>query len=135
MSTEIQPSSALASQKLRYRIPFGSDSFRNDVVKKIDTKVKIMGGSVEEISYFFKPSTAADVELLFVVTNSRISDENAKKMAILSSRLGVAIQQIPENVVGEFFSYPTQILMKNMKGDVFSKVFLEPDLEEKKIPL
>ncbi len=128
-------SSSLSSQKLRYRIPFGSDAFRNEITQKIKLGVMSRGGSVEEISYFFKPSTEADLELLFVVTDSRVSSEIAAKMAVFSSRLNFDGKEIPQNIVGEFAKYPIQILMKNMRGDAFSKVFLEPDLEEKKLPL
>jgi hypothetical protein len=121
--------------RLRYRIPQGSDAFRNEIVKKISSIMSSAGGATEEISYFFKPSSEADIELLFVVTDSRVSSENAAKMAVFSSRLGLEGEQPPANLVGEFAKLPVQYLMKNMQGEPFSKVFLEPDLEEKKLPL
>ncbi len=133
--TEKRSSLTLSSQKLRYRIPFGSDAFRNEITSKIISDVKMMGGYTEEISYFFKPSTDADIELLMVVTDSSISSENAAKMANLSSRLGMNDANLPTNLVGEFSHYPLQVLMKNMKGGAFLKVFIEPDLDEKKLPL
>ena len=70
-----------------------------------------------------------------MVTDSRISSENAVKMANFSSRLGVDSASAPPALVGEIARYPVQILMKHMKGEPFSKVFLEPDLDEKKLPL
>jgi hypothetical protein len=124
-----------APATVRYRIPFGSDAFRNEIVQKISNNMKSAGGSVEEVSFFFKNSDAADIELLFVVTDSRISSENAVKMANFSSRLGVDSASAPPALVGEIARYPVQILMKHMKGEPFSKVFLEPDLDEKKLPL
>lgn len=120
---------------VRYRIPEGSDAFRNEIVKKISSLMGAAGGSVKEISYFFKPSTEADIELLFVATDARISSEIAAKMATFSSRIGIDGTEAPSHVVGEFAHFPVQYLMKNMKGEPFSKVFLEPDLEEKKLPL
>jgi hypothetical protein len=39
------------------------------------------------------------------------------------------------DLVGIIESYPLQILMKGLKGEAYSKVFLEPDLDEKKLPL
>ncbi len=121
--------------KLRYRIPQGSDAFRNEIVKKISSLMNKAGGASEEISYFFKPSREADLELLFVVSDSRVSSEIASKMAVFSSRFNLDGGQIPSNLVGEVAKYPVQYLMKNMQGEPFSKVFLEPDLEEKKLPL
>jgi hypothetical protein len=136
---EVRSSLTLSSQKVRYRIPFGSDAFRNEITKKINEDVKIMGASVEEISYFFKPSIESDIELLFVVADSRISSDLAYKMALLSSRLdwqGVREKSpIPANLAGEYTSLPLQVLMKKMNGDAFTKVFLEADIEEKKFPL
>lgn len=126
---------SFSPSQLRYRIPFGSDAFRNEIIQKISSGMKAAGGKVEEISYFFKPSTDADIELLFVVADSRISSEIASKMATFSTRLAVDGVDAPANLVGEVARYPLQVLMKNMKGDAFSKVFLEPDLEEKKLPL
>jgi len=125
----------LSGQKVRYRIPFGSDAFRNEITEKIKAQVSKHGGIVEEVSYFFKPSTEADIELLMVVADAGVSTETAAKMAVFSSRLEMNESSIPANLVGEFFKTPIQVLMKNMKGDPFSKVFLEPDLEEKKMPL
>jgi len=120
---------------VRYRIPEGSDAFRNEITKKISSLMGSAGGSVKEISYFFKPSTDADIELLFVVADARISSENAANMAVLSSRLGIEGTNAPVNLVGEFAKFPVQYLMKNMRGEPFAKVFLEPDLDEKKLPL
>jgi hypothetical protein len=132
---EQSASPTLVSQKVRYRIPFGSDAFRNEITQKLITNVKMMGGSTEEVSYFFKPSTDSDIELLMMVTDSSVSSEIAEKMAIYSSRVNLNGVEIQPNLIGEFAKYPIQVLMKNMKGDPFTKVFMEPDLEEKKLPL
>jgi hypothetical protein len=133
----VEPVSGLSFSPatVRYRIPFGSDAFRNEIVQKISNNMKAAGGTVEEVSYFFKNSDAADIELMFVVTDSRISSEIAAKMAHYSSRFGSELASEPVHLVGEVARYPIQILMKHMKGEPFSKVFLEPDLEEKKLPL
>ena len=118
----------LSGQKLRYQIPTGSDAFRNEITQKIKSLVQSAGGSAEEDS-------DADLELLMVVSDVQTSDEIAAKMAMLTSRLEVNPSDAPSNLVGEFSRYPLQILMKNMKGDLFSKVFLGIDPEEKKLPL
>ena len=68
-ATEPNSTQALAGKTLRYRIPFGSDAFRNEIIKKIETSMKAEGGTTQEVSYFFKDSSAADLELLFVVSS------------------------------------------------------------------
>jgi len=134
-STSTLSGISFSPSKLRYRIPFGSDAFRNEIVKKISERMKAANSSVEEISYFFKNSSEADVELLFVVADSRVSLENVSKMAVFSSRFGSVDSASASNLVGEIAQFPIQILMKHIQGEPFSKVFLEPDLEEKKLPL
>ena len=132
--TESRSSLTLSGQKVRYRIPTGSDAFRGRIREQIEHDVKMMGGSVEEISYFFKPSTDADIELLFVVV-PKGDDESklANNLARLSTRFGANAQSQP-NLLGEIATFPVEILMKEMKGEVFNTVFLQPDLEQK-LPL
>jgi hypothetical protein len=130
-SKEALASQSLAGQKVKYRIPTGSDAFRQKIRTQIETEVTKMGGTVEEISYFFKPSTDADIELEFVVTpKSDHHEELAKNFAQMASRLGEkALDQ--KNLVGEIESYPVNIIMKHVQGEVFDQVFLLPDLAEK----
>ncbi|MBC7396698.1 MAG: hypothetical protein H7333_04570 [Bdellovibrionales bacterium] len=125
----------LKGKKVHYRIPTGSDEYRDEIRAKIENTVRQAGGEVEETSYFFKSSAETDLELEFVFTpSSKNSEDFATSLALLSSRLGPAAKNEPD-VVGFIASYPVRILMKNMKGEVFPKVFLEPDLDEKKLPL
>ena len=128
-STDI---TALRGQVLRYRIPSGSDSFRAEIINALGQNLKKAGGETQEISFFFKPSTAADLELLFVVSGSNESEQNNENFAQLSSRLG-GVSKDDSDLVGEVKRFPIEVLMKNMKGTVFDKVFLQPDLEEKKM--
>lgn len=129
--TDPRSSLTLASQKVRYRIPTGSDAFRGQIRERIETDVKLRGGTVEEISYFFKPSTDADIELLFVVTPKGENETRlAADLAKLSSRLGTGSAN-EKNLVGEIATFPIQIMMKEMQGEVYDRVFLLPDLEQK----
>jgi hypothetical protein len=125
----------LAGKKLRYRIPVGSDSFRNAIREKIESLMTQSGGKAEETSYFFKNSKDTDLELEFVVTPEASDlDTDGVTLAKLSTRLGKNAVEQP-NLVGIIESFPLQIFMKNLKGDVYSKLFIEPDLDEKKLPL
>jgi hypothetical protein len=131
---EIGSSQSLAGTKVRYRIPTGSDPFRGRIREQIESGVKLMGGSVEEISYFFKPSTDADIELLFVETPKGPNEsKTAAAFAMLSSRLGASARS-EKNLVGEIATHPVNILLKAMQGEVFDRVFLVPDLDQK-LPL
>jgi hypothetical protein len=130
---ETRSSQTLVGQKVRYRIPTGSDSFRAKIREQIESQVKMMGGTAEEISYFFKPSTDADIELQFVVTPKDQNSTNlAESLAKMGTRLGDNTR-LEKNLVGEISTYPINILMKHMKGEVFDRVFLIPDLDEKKL--
>jgi hypothetical protein len=122
----------LTNQKVKYRIPFGSDPFRAEFKKLMNDRVQAAGGTIEEVSYFFKPSTDADIELEFVAAPMGEDPKMAETFGLLSTRMGdQAFQQL--NLVGEVETFPMSILMKNMKGDTYQKVFLEPDLAEKKL--
>ena len=126
---------SLQGQTVRYRIPTGSDDFRAAIRGQLEADVQKAGGKAEETSYFFKNSKDTDVELEFVFTPS---SKNASALALqfgrLSSRLE-PIARLEPNRVGLIASYPVSILMKTTRGDIFPKVFLEPDLDEKKLPL
>jgi hypothetical protein len=128
-------SDALRGKTLRYRIPFGSDEFRNAIREKIVKVMEDSGGKAEETSYFFKASKDTDVEIEFVVTPEVSDPANfAMSLARLSSRLGSNAMQ-ETDLFGIIDAFPLELLMKNMKGEPFSKVFLEPDMDEKKLPL
>jgi len=125
----------LSGRILKYRIPIGSDFFRNAIRERIEQLMKASGGEAQETSYFFKSSHDTDLELEFVETPSSVDlDHFATSLALLSSRFGPDAMQNPD-LVGIIESYPLQILMKGLKGEAYSKVFLEPDLDEKKLPL
>jgi|GEM_PF-2266368 len=123
------PSDALAGQKVRYRIPTGSDAFRAKIRQQIETGVRALGGTVEETSYFFKPSADTDIELEFVLTPRGAGEaEWARVLAEFSTRLGSpAGDRVPENLVGEIEANPVNILMKATLGDPFDRVFLLPE--------
>lgn len=125
----------LSGEMVRYRIPTGSDDFRNEIRTKINAVVEQAQGKAQETSYFFKPSSATDLEILFVTTaRMKNSTDFATSLASLSSRLGPgAINE--RNLVGEIMSFPSKVFMKNRKSPVFQSIFLEPDLDEKKLPL
>jgi hypothetical protein len=127
---------ALAGKKVRFRIPVGSESFRNEIREAIQKKLTAAGGVVEETSYFFKSSKDTDLELQFVVTPEAPSSRQdfAMSLARLSSRIGVDAYLRP-NLMGEVAHFPLQVFMKKMKGEMFGKVFLEPDVEEKALHL
>lgn len=126
----------LTGKTLKVRIPNGSDAFRAQFKKDLQEKVTRAGGQVEEVSFFFKESKDADLELGFVIAPvSGVSKEFPSQAMRLSSRLGGGAWAEP-NVVGEVARMPLVLLMKRMdSGDPFRKVFLEPDIEEKKLPL
>jgi hypothetical protein len=130
-----QNGSVLQGRKVRYRIPVGSDNFRNEIRKQIEERFTKAGAVVEETSYFFKSSKETDLELQFVVTpagDQRL--EFAMSLGHLSSRLGLDVFN-EKNLMGEVAHYPLKVFMKKMKGEIYGKVFLDPDLEEKHLPL
>ena len=136
LSGSLKPSpELLQGKKIRFRIPTGSDEFRASVREKIQNQLKAAGAEVEETSFFFKNSSETDLELEFVVTaKGQGGPDIAMSLGRMTSRLGQsAIKE--SNLMGEIANYPLQIYMKNMKGEIFPKVFIEPDLEEKKLPL
>ncbi len=126
---------ALKGKTVRYRIPVGSEPFRERIRRRIEERVAAAGAWVEETSFFFSESSDTDLELEFVVTPGGESRESlAPTLALLSSRLG--IDSLGEsNLIGEVEHFPLSVFMKRMKGGTFGKVFLEPDLDEKKMPL
>ncbi len=136
MSGEMVPSGVLAGKTVRFRIPVGSESFRNEIREAIQKKLSQAGATVEETSYFFKNSKDTDLELQFVVTPEGIEGRKdlAMSLARLSSRIGVDDYSRP-NLMGEVVHFPLQVFMKKMKGEMFGKVFLEPDVEEKTLHL
>jgi hypothetical protein len=127
---------SLAGKKLKFRIPLGSDGFRQEFRDVLVQKIQAAGAIPEEVSFFFKESKDADLELGFsVVTQSAQSAVLAERLMALSSRLGGASGKEP-HLVGEISRFPLMILLKRMRAaDPFKKVFLEPDLDEKKLPL
>jgi hypothetical protein len=126
---------ALKGRTVRYRIPVGSDSFRDRIRKQIEERVSASGGRVEETSFFFKESSETDLELEFVVTpGGGIRKELAPALAVLSTRLGVDAAR-ESHLLGEVEHFSLSVFMKKMKGGIFGKVFLEPDLDEKRMPL
>jgi hypothetical protein len=128
-------SDALKGQTVRYRIPVGSDSFRDQIRKRIEERISAAGAKVEETSFFFEESSDTDLELEFVVTPGGAGRrEWASALAVLSSRLGVDAIAEP-HLIGEVEHFPLSVFMKKMKGGIFGKVFLEPDLDEKRMPL
>ncbi|MBU6154387.1 MAG: hypothetical protein KGP28_08820 [Bdellovibrionales bacterium] len=125
----------LRGLKVRYRIPVGSDSFREEFRGRIRNNLAHAGALVEETSYFFKSSRETDLELQFVVTPSDSKDRDfAMSLARISSRLGIDSLSEP-HLIGEVTRFPLSVFMKKMKGNIFGKVFLEPDLDEKRMPL
>ena len=136
ISGTVNPNSNLMKdKKVRFRIPTGSDDFRTEIRTKIQSVVELAGGEVAETSYFFKPSTDTDIELEFVVTpRMKNSTDFATSLALLSTRLGAMASSQP-NLVGEIMNFPIQIFTKMKKGPIFPEVFLDPDLEEKKLSL
>ena len=130
-----EASDALKGRKIRYRIPVGSDEFRDQVRKKIATHLARAGAEVEETSYFFKSSKETDLELEFVVTPVDPKGQDfAWSLAKISSRLGVDTVH-EKDLLGEVTRFPLSVYMKKMEGGMFGKVFLEPDLDEKRMPL
>ena len=129
-------SKALSGKKVRFRIPVGSEAFRNEIRDSIQKRLAQAGAQVEETSYFFKNSKDTDLELQFVVTPETGGARNdlAMSFARLSSRIGVDAYLRP-NLMGEVARFPLQVFMKKMKGEIFGKVFLEPDVEEKTLHL
>ncbi len=126
---------SLKGVKVRYRIPVGSDSFRAEFRKRIEGNLARAGATVEETSYFFKSSKETDLELQFVVTPPVAGDPDfAMTLARISSRLGIDVLS-EENLIGEVTRFPLSVFMKKMKGSIYGKVFLEPDMDEKRMPL
>ncbi|MBS1957895.1 MAG: hypothetical protein JST80_00340 [Bdellovibrionales bacterium] len=134
-----RPAAALSGKTVKYRIPVGSDEFRTTFRKRLEDSLRGSGGVAKEVSYFFKGSKDADLELGFVtVPTSPKSDELAQKFMELSSRMGSG-SWIERNVIGRISKFPLMVLIKNLPsgdlGDPFKKVFLEPDVAEKQLPL
>jgi hypothetical protein len=125
----------LTGKTLRYRIPFGSDAFRNAIRDRLTSLMQAAGGKAEETSYFFKNSKDTDLELEFVTApNSDDPTAMAIAMAGLSSRLGSDAAHEPD-LVGIVESFPLQILIKDEGGEPYAKLFLDPELDQKKLPL
>lgn len=126
----------LAGKTVRYRIPAGSEAFRNGIRDSIEKRLSAAGAKVEETSYFFKNSKDTDLELVFVVTPAVLQDRQglAMSMARLSSRIGPDSAGLPD-LLGEVAHFPLRVFMKKLKGGMFGKVFLEPDVEEKTLHL
>jgi hypothetical protein len=135
LSGKVQPHpSLLQGERVRYRIPLGSDEFRTQIRERIEKVLTAAGASVEETSFFFKNSDQTDLELQFVVTPGEQTRERfTLALAALSSRLGAGAGR-EKNLMGLWGIYPLQILMKGQKGGIFPKVFIEPDLDEKTLP-
>jgi len=134
-SDEVTVLPGLKGLKVRYRIPVGSDSFRDSFRKRIEKNLAASGASVEETSYFFKSSAETDLELQFVVTSSDPDRRSlARSLAVISSRLGFDTLS-ESDLIGEITHFPLSVFMKKMKGSIYGKVFLEPDLDEKRMPL
>lgn len=124
-----------AGKTLRYRIPLGSDEFRKAIRDRITDLMERSGGKAEETSYFFRSSKDTDLELQFVVSPESADIETVvPSLAKLSTRFGSDAAQEP-NLVGMIESNSLQILTKDLKGESYSKLFLEPDLDQKKLPL
>ena len=133
--TDGESSDALKGQKIRYRIPVGSDEFRDRFRKKIANHLARAGAEVEETSYFFKSSKETDLELQFVITPVDPKGQDfAWSLAKISSRLGIDTLS-ESDLLGEVTRFPLSVYMKKMQGGMFGKVFLEPDLDEKRMPL
>ncbi len=135
LSGSVTPrSDLLAGKRIRYRIPLGSDEFRQQVRERITTVLGAAGASVEETSFFFKNSDQTDLELQFVVTPvGQHSERFAAGLAALSTRLGEGAGR-EKDLMGLWGTYSLQVLMKHQKGGIFPKVFIEADLDEKKLP-
>ncbi len=136
LSGELKPeANLLKGKQLKYRIPTGSDDFRNEIRTRIQSLVELSGGQVSETSYFFESSQKTDIELEFVVTpRMKNSTDFATSLALMSSRLGEGAANAPW-LVGEIANFPIQIYTKMKKEPVYPDVFLNPDLDEKKLPL
>jgi CheY-like chemotaxis protein len=52
----------------------------------------------------------------------------------VTSRLGIDTLS-ESDLLGEVTRFPLSVYMKKMEGGMFGKVFLEPDLDEKRMPL
>ncbi len=136
LSAEPAPDTSLSGKLVRFRIPVGSETFRNGIRDQIREKLTKAGAKVEETSYFFKNSKDTDLELQFVVTPAGSPDRKALAMELgaISTRLGPEALGQP-SLMGEVTSFPLRVFMKKMKGGMFGKVFLEPDLEQKTLRL
>jgi hypothetical protein len=58
----------------------------------------------------------------------------AMDLGVISTRLGPEAIGKPA-ILGEVTHFPLRVFMKKMKGGMFGKVFLEPDLEQKTLRL
>jgi hypothetical protein len=135
LSGRVPPSpDQLAGKRIRYRIPLGSDEFRTQIRERITSVLGAAGAQVEETSFFFKNSDQTDLELQFVVTPvSQTSERFAAGLASLSSRLAEGASR-EKDLMGLWGTYSLQVLMKHQRGGIFPKVFIEADLDEKKLP-
>lgn len=135
LSGRVAPSpEQLAGKRIRYRIPLGSDEFRTQIRNRITSVLGGAGAKVEETSFFFNNSDQTDLELQFVVTPvSQTSERFAAGLASLSSRLAEGASR-EKNLMGLWGTYSLQVLMKHQRGSIFPKVFIEADLDEKKLP-
>jgi hypothetical protein len=135
LSGRVPPSpELLAGKQIRYRIPLGSDEFRTQIRERITSVLGGAGARVEETSFFFKNSDQTDLELQFVVTPvSQTSERFAAGLASLSSRLAEGASR-EKDLMGLWGTYSLQVLMKHQRGGIFPKVFIEADLDEKKLP-
>jgi hypothetical protein len=113
----------------------GSDAFRAEFKNRIEKNLASAGAATEETSYFFKGSKDTDLELQFVVTPSSANRSDfALSLGRLSTRLGLDVLS-ESDLLGEVTHFPLSVFMKKMKGEIFGKVFIEPDLDEKRMPL
>jgi hypothetical protein len=134
----ISESSPLAGKKVRYRIPEGSELFREALKHQIQDRLKRVGANAEEISFLFKNSQDADLELMYVVTPDGTSATEAMNKARVSTRMGNEHANGEPDVMGEIANYP---VVAQIKGDkkkdisigslndapMYRRVFLEPD--------
>ncbi len=125
----------LAGKKVRYRIPVGSEAFREGIKKRIQEQVSRAGGAPEEISFFFKNSDAADLEIQFVSVPKTFGEGYASMLSRLSSRLHHATEEPHLNGLVMSFDQSIQWKGESVASplEVFKKVFLTPDMTDKKI--
>lgn len=128
---------SLAGKTVRYRIPAGTEAFREKIAKQIQEKVTLAGGAAKEVSYLFKNSNDADIELEFIVTKKGAGSGYAELLARISGRLGEAGMQ--PNLLGKIDVFPLNIQFKGSMVDgpyeAFKRAFTEPDLGDKRLEL